>query len=240
MARTIAIAAALAAVAAPATAGELELSFGAGRATVVATDVPLAEILEEWARLGGTRFVNADALAALPVSVRMVDVPEREALRVLLRPAGGYVASSRPDPQISASTFDRVLIMTASRSPAAAQPPPAPSPLAPAFERPHGGVMPPPPEEAALPGALAEPDAADADPDDLELLEWLRRRYESAPTPAGAQPAFFPGTGSDGPIDADPAAQTTPRPGMIMQAESPAPAQPRRPSSRPRRRTGDP
>lgn len=221
VARTIAIAAALAAAAAPATAGELEMAFGAGRVTVVATDVPLAAILDEWARLGGTQFVDADALAAPPVSVRMVDVPEREALRVLLRPAGGYVASSRPDPQTGASTFDRVLILAARRSPAPAPPVAAPSPLVPTFERPRGGVMPPPSEEAALSGAFADPAAADADPDDLELLEWLRRRYESPDAPADS---------------ADPAAHTTPRPGMIMQGGDPPPPQPRRPSTRPRRR----
>ena len=237
MARTIAIAAALAAAAAaPATAGELEMAFGAGRVTVVATDVPLAVILDEWARLGGTRFVDADALAVPPVSVRMVDAPEREALRVLLRPAGGYVASSRPDPPAGASTFDRVLILAARRSPAVPPPAAAPSPFAPTFERPRGGVMPPPPEEAALSGAFADPAAADADPDDLELLEWLRRRYESADPPDGARPAFRPAAGPDAPADAaDPAAQTTPRPGMIMQGGDPPP-QPRRPSTRPRRR----
>jgi hypothetical protein len=234
----IATAAALVAAAGPVAADDLELSFDAGRVTVVAAAVPLVTILDEWARLGDTRFVAAHGLPARPVSVRMVDVPEREALRVLLRAAGGYIAESRSTRQPGVSAFERVLIMAGGRRPARSRAgadqfqAPAPRPTQP-LEMPRG------PAAAAAPGAGVEPDEdEDEELDDLELLESLRRRYESAAEPAGdARPTFFPLPAPGAPTVPGPL--TAPQPGMIMQPEDPAP-QPRRPSSRPRRRTGAP
>ena len=228
---TTTTAAVAAAVAGPVAADELELSFNAGRVTVVAADVPLVAILDEWARLGETRFVAADGLPARAVSVHLVDVPEREALRVLLRAAGGYVAESRSASQPGVSAFERVLVMTGGRRGAAPggflarAPQPAPALVMP------GGT-------AAAPGAggAADGDEEEDDLDDLDLLESLRRRYESAAAPAGdSRPTFFPlpapGTRTS------PGPQIAPQPGVILQPADPAP-RPRRPSTRPRRRTG--
>lgn len=226
----IAAAAALVAAPGPVAADDLELSFDAGRVTLVAADVPLVTILDEWTRLGDTRFVAANGLPARPVSVRMVDVAEREALRVLLRAAGGYIAESRSARQPGVSAFERVLIMTGGRRRAA---PARPGPDR--FQVP----APRPPRTRAMPGGPAadvEPDEDEAedDLDDLELLESLRRRYESA---GGARPTFFPlpapGTATV------PGTRTAPQPGVVMPADDPAP-QPRPPSTRPRRRTGAP
>ena len=226
----------VAAVAGPVAADDLALSFSAGRVTVVAAGVPLVAILDEWARLGDTRFVAAGGLPARAVSVRLVDVPEREALRVLLRAAGGYIAESRSASQPGVSAFERVLVMTGGRRPAArARPgpdriqPPTPPPPPP---RPIRGA----PAAAAAPGAPLAPDDyedEDDDLDDLDLLESLRRRYESAAPPAGdMRPTFFPLP--------DPGARTAPapptalQPGVIVQPADPAP-RPRLPSTRPRR-----
>jgi hypothetical protein len=240
----IATAAALVAAAGPVAADDLELSFEAGRVTVVAADVPLVTILEEWTRLGDTRFVAAHGLPARPVSVRMVDVPEREALRVLLRAAGGYIAESRSTRQPGVSAFERVLIMAGGRRPARSRPG-ADQFQAPAPRTTQPPGMPGGPAAAAAPGAGVEPDddeEQDEELDDLELLESLRRRYESAQEsaaePAGdARPTFFPLPAPGAPTVRGPL--TTPQPGVIMQPEDPAP-QPRRPSNRPRRRTGAP
>ena len=231
---TAAAAVLAAALAGPVAADDLELSFRAGRVTVVAADVPLAAILDEWARLGATRFVAADGLPARPVSVRMVDVPEREALRVLLRAAGGYIAESRSARQPGVSEFERVLIMAGGRRRAArARPGPdrfqVPAPR-------------PPRAMPGGPGAGVVPDDGENDEeddlDDLELLESLRRRYESAAEPAGdPRPTFFP-LPAPGATTA-PGPRTTPQPGVIMQPDDPAP-RPRPPSNRPRRRTGAP
>lgn len=231
----IATAAALVAAGGPVAADDLELSFHAGRVTVVAADVPLVELLDEWTRLGATRFVAADGLPARPVSVRMVDVPEREALRVLLRAAGGYIAESRSARQPGVSAFERVLIMAGGRR-RAAQARPDPD----RFQVP----APRPPRPRAMPGgpgaAVVLDDGEDEeqdDLDDLELLESLRRRYESAEAARDPRPTFFPlpapGTTTV------PGPRTAPQPGVIMQPDDPAP-RPRPPSNRPRRRTGTP
>ena len=44
----------------PATSGELRLSIANGRVTLVAHDVSVRQILDEWARIGQTRIVNAE------------------------------------------------------------------------------------------------------------------------------------------------------------------------------------
>ena len=99
-------------------ADDLELSFRDGRVTVIATDVPVRTILQEWSRVGETQFVDADKLTGRPVRLQLVDVPEATALRVLLRQAAGYVAAPRAERAPEASRFDRVLVMAASRRPA--------------------------------------------------------------------------------------------------------------------------
>ena len=98
-------------------ADDLKLSFAEGRVTVVATNVPVTAILMKWARVGGTRFVDAEALAGPPVTLELRDMPEGEALRVLLRAATGYVAAPRSMNDSGVSSFDRVLIMAAARRP---------------------------------------------------------------------------------------------------------------------------
>lgn len=107
-------------LATPAAAGELKLSLNNGRATVIATGVPVNQILDEWARVGKTTIVNGDKLSGPPVTLVLEDVPEREALEVLLRSASGYIVGARQDVLADASAFDRILIMPASRAPAAA------------------------------------------------------------------------------------------------------------------------
>ena len=99
-------------------ADDLELSFRDGRVTVIATDVPVRTILEEWSRVGQTVFVDGDKLTSQPVRLQLVDVPEAYALRVLLRQAAGYVAAPRTVATHDASRFDRVLVMATSRRPA--------------------------------------------------------------------------------------------------------------------------
>ena len=112
-------AAAVAASGAVRTAGAEELAFtiGGGRVTLIAADVPLRDVLDEWARAGGTRFVGVDAVGASPVSLRLEGVAEREALRLLLRPAAGYLAAPRAPGMPGASIYDRVKIRAARRAP---------------------------------------------------------------------------------------------------------------------------
>ena len=79
----------------PVWAQAVQLQFHDGRVSMSAQNVPLRTILNEWARVGGTRIVNADRVPAGPVSIEFKDVPERQALDTLLRAASGYMAGPR-------------------------------------------------------------------------------------------------------------------------------------------------
>ena len=103
----------------PASAGELKLTMQNGRVTVMADNVPLQQILREWSRVGQAVVVNGEKLSGPNVTIQLVDVPEREALDVLLRSAAGYIAAPRAVPVATAAVFDRVTIMATSRAPAA-------------------------------------------------------------------------------------------------------------------------
>ena len=69
----------------------LELSFHEGQVTIIASEVPLDEILAEWSRLGNTTFINADGISSRLISVALIDVAEAKALDVLLSEVAGYL-----------------------------------------------------------------------------------------------------------------------------------------------------
>jgi len=102
-----------------ATAGDLRLTIANGRVTLVAQDVPLKQILDEWARVGQTTIVGAEKLTGGLVTLELQDVPEARALETLLRTASGYIAKPRMlAANAGASSYDRILIMAPSRAPA--------------------------------------------------------------------------------------------------------------------------
>ena len=102
---------------ASARAGELKLSIKDGLVTLTAQDVPLSMVMAEWAKVGQTRVVNGEKILT-PVSLQLVNVPERRALDIILRSASGYMLAERAIPVADASAFDRILIMPTSRPPA--------------------------------------------------------------------------------------------------------------------------
>ena len=106
---------------AAAAAGELRLSIANGRVTIVAQDVTVKQILDEWSRVGQTRIVGAERLPMTLITLELRDVAEGRALESLLRSAGGYIAKPRVLVPGSAATssIDCVLIMATSRPPAA-------------------------------------------------------------------------------------------------------------------------
>jgi hypothetical protein len=113
--------AAVFAVPSAAAAGELRLSIANGRVTIVAQDVTVKQILDEWSRVGQTRIVGAERLPMTLVTLELRDVAEGRALESLLRSASGYIAKPRllAPGGTAASSIDCVLIMPASRAPAA-------------------------------------------------------------------------------------------------------------------------
>jgi hypothetical protein len=117
----------LAASASLASAGDLKLTIGNGRVTLIAQDVPLRQILAEWERIGKTTIVNGDKLTGPPMTLQVVDMPEREVLEMLLRSASGYIAAPRHEGATGLSVFESVRILPTSKGPvggAASLPPP--------------------------------------------------------------------------------------------------------------------
>lgn len=126
MARFLTLAAVVAVVwyGSPALAQDsVALTFANGHVTLVAQNASLGRILSEWQRLGGTRFVNSERLPGSPVTLELTDVPERQALAVLLRAFSGYMASPRSAGAPDTSALAVVVVM-----PTLARATPAPSP----------------------------------------------------------------------------------------------------------------
>jgi len=110
-------------VAAPAAAQlRLSLRIAEGRVNLHTQDVPVRQILAEWARVGGTTIVNGDRVGGPPVSLDLKDVPERQALDILLRGVAGYVLGARLASAPGASGIDRILILPTSNAPRTAPP----------------------------------------------------------------------------------------------------------------------
>jgi hypothetical protein len=152
----------------PASAGELTLAFKDGRVTLKAVDTPLRQILQEWARLGQTRIVGLEKLTGGPLTLELVDVPEKQALEILLRPIAGYLAAPRAVVVSPAmSRFDRLALLPTS---VASTAPLAPRPTA----------MAPAPAPAANPF-----------PDRIQLANDEGPEPTEAPTPGGV-PVFNP------------------------------------------------
>jgi hypothetical protein len=131
----------------------VEVSLQNGRASVKADGASIPQILDAWARAGHVKVVNTTALPDAPVTLEIVDVPEREALRTVLRQAGGYIAVERPVGGLNGSLFERIVILPkrAEARAAVSTPPPA-------------AVPPPVFPPAVFPTAAAgsEPDASGA------------------------------------------------------------------------------
>jgi hypothetical protein len=180
-------------------AGDLTLTLANGRATLIAQEVPLRQILDEWARVGNTTIVNGDKLMGPPMTLQLVDRPEREVLDLLLRSASGYIAAPRGANLAGASQFARVMILPVSRGPV-------------------GVVSTPPPTQFGRPPSTVQqmpvPVADDDDP--VEPPQMV------APPGMGAPPTVP----TPSPFQAQPGQQvpmTAPRPGILP---APPPGQP--------------
>jgi hypothetical protein len=92
-------------------ADNVQLTIHDGRVSLVATNATPAEIFEAWSRAGGVLIVNADRVPSTPVTLRLDNVPEAQALDTLLRPVSGYLARRRLDGNTANSAFDRIVIL---------------------------------------------------------------------------------------------------------------------------------
>jgi hypothetical protein len=216
-------------VAATAWAEPPVISFQDGRVTVRATGVPLRVILQEWARQGQTRVVGLEKVAGAPMTIELVDIPEKQALETLLRSIAGYVAAPRlVVTSSSISSYDRLLLLPTS----VVSPSPAGGPRAGAFSPSPAQQRPVFPD----PIQLANDD--DGPADQTRLNEQLFAPAPDDAVPAGAvpgpggqlRPPPIPGDQAGTPALLEPASSeaagplTSPRPGILP---APQPARPR-------------
>jgi hypothetical protein len=178
----------------PATAfaGDLKLTMQNGRVTIIADNVPLRQILQEWARVGRTTIVNGDKVSGPTLTLQLVDAPEKDALDILLRSASGYIAAPRPVPMANAAFYDRVTIMATSRAPAVSASQSAP----PTFQRPPAPI-----DDSDEPINMPMPQPQNP----------INGQYPMQP---GAMPQPQPGAPQTTPL-------TSPRPGAVQQPPGP-------------------
>ena len=99
----------------PTFAQSVSLSLRDGRVTLITQNATPAAILAEWARQGQVKIVDGERVPGAPLTLRLENVPEREALDIVLRGAAGYIAAPRAQQLTgSVSRFDRVLVMATS------------------------------------------------------------------------------------------------------------------------------
>lgn len=118
------------------TAPPLRLQISAGRVTLHTENVPVRTILAEWARLGGAKIINGDAVAGPPLTLDLEGVPERQALEIVLRGVSGYVLAARQPGTAGTSIYDRIMILPTSVAPRNPPPGPALAGTAPGIIRP--------------------------------------------------------------------------------------------------------
>jgi hypothetical protein len=129
---------------------EIQLTIQNGRVTLIAKDATLRQILAEWAKVGQTKIVNGERVPGPPLTLQLTNVPEVQALDVLLRSLSGYVAAPRPAVVANASQFDRILIIPTTAPAGAPAPMSASSPPPPPFQQ-SGLPMGMPPPQSGLP-----------------------------------------------------------------------------------------
>ena len=222
-------------------ADTVQLTIRDGRLSLVATNATPAQIFEAWSRAGGVLILNAERMPSAPLTLRLDNVPEEQALDTLLRSVSGYLAQRRTEPVESGSIFERIVILPspqvvrqpAAAAPGAVAPPPVPQPR-PGVQQPTASNqpqgMPQGPGVARLIGADGQPvedDQAGApapynpgdSPDPRPPIGGPR----GVPVPVPGQPQQ-PTQQSEQPQSTSVPAGA-PRPGMVVPATQPQPQQ---------------
>jgi hypothetical protein len=118
----LAVVALLGAGATSAAAQGVNLEFQDGKVRLNAQNVTVSQILSEWSRRGRTTIVNGERVPGPAVTLELMDVPEQQALDIVLRSVSGYLVAARDTAIAGASTFDRIYILPTSSRPTTAAP----------------------------------------------------------------------------------------------------------------------
>lgn len=209
------------AAAAPAFA-DVQVTMQNGRVSVVAKDATLRQILTEWARVGQTKVVNVERIPGAPMTIELRDIPEAQALEILLRSLSGYLAAPRPAQAANLSRFDRIVVMPTVA--AARQPASVGTPAPPVFQ------PQPMPQQVIQP---ADPNEEEEKPPAPPQPGGPRPVFNAFPQPQivnpnGAMPGAQPPQGAEPPVPPPPSAFPTAAPGvsvpgMIVPAPPPPP-----------------
>jgi len=105
--------------ASPGWAAGLKLTIRDGRVSLDAQDVTIRQILEEWARVGKTKIVNVEQVSSAPVTMKFDNLPESQALDIVLRALPGYWAMPRAVPMADGSVYGSISLMTTTTTAAA-------------------------------------------------------------------------------------------------------------------------
>jgi hypothetical protein len=118
---------------ASASSADVQVAMNNGRVSIVAKDATVRQILTEWARVGQTKVVNVDRIPGGPVTLELTNMPEGQALDVLLKSVSGYMAAPRQTVVAGLSVFDRIIVMPTAAAPRQTMS----TPSAPVFQQPQ-------------------------------------------------------------------------------------------------------
>jgi hypothetical protein len=205
------------------SSADVQLQLHDGRVSIVAKDATVRQILTEWARVGQTKVVNVERIPGGPLTLELSNIPEAQALDVLLRSVSGYMAAPRSTTVADLSVFDRIIVMptVAAPRPAASAAPPAP-----AFQQPQFTPAAPPPDDADDPPAAGQvpqqprppvfnafPPPQVGGPPGGSGVPAVQGGQAAPPPSFGSTPSAAPGGGVS-------------TPGMMTQPPQPAPVNP--------------
>jgi hypothetical protein len=170
-----------------ADAQNMKLQIQDGRVTLEAQNVPVRQILAEWARVGGAKIINGEKVVGAPLTLQLQSTPEREALDIILRGVSGYMLAARQE-GTGVSAFDRIMILPTSSAPRNAGGAPAAGNAA--FGRPmRAPAMPVQAEPVEEEVAVTDGDVVeDGDNDEPEPEQEEEADGGDAEPPAVAQP----------------------------------------------------
>jgi hypothetical protein len=223
-------------LAAPAWAQQVKIVFHDGQVSVDSNGAAPRTILAEWSRIGGTNIVNGERVTGAPLTLKLVDVPESQALEIILKSAAGYVAAPRGRTP-GASHYDRILVLATSTTQFAAAPGVRPAPGNAPFNQPGAQRFVPRPAPMPVEEVPEVEEPAEQQPQAEPVFSFPQTAQPNNYRAVPVQPVQFP-TGADAPgMSNSPTFGVVgaPVPGMIQQLPQPQqqPATPGRPTRPP-------
>ena len=200
---------------APAAAQSVTLEFkNDGLVNLVTQNASVSAVLAEWARRGKATIMNGERVPGPPVTLELVDVPEQQALDILLRTASGYLAAARDTPTPGTSRYDRIYIVPTSRVTTSATvlpPPPSTATPVPLVDDDDDNAPPPGPGQRVVPPQTLPPGVR-VPQQDANRLPPQGEEAPPRPAPTPSNPfGVAPGSSTPGVITPAPTPAGPPR-----------------------------